>query len=66
MELDRDELRDFLNEKVLLYNHPDFLNGDPVQIPHMYTEKEDIEIAGFLTAVISWGNRASILRRAVT
>jgi uncharacterized protein (TIGR02757 family) len=62
--LELNEIRDFLNEKVLQYNHPDFLNGDPVQIPHMYTKKEDIEIAGFLTAVISWGNRASILRRA--
>jgi len=64
MEPDRDELKDFLNEKVLQYNHPEFLERDPVQIPHLYSEKEDIEIAGFLTAVISWGNRATILKRA--
>jgi uncharacterized protein (TIGR02757 family) len=58
------ELREFLNEKVLQYNNPDFIEHDPVQIPHRYSAKEDIEIAGFLTAVISWGNRTSILRSA--
>ena len=56
--------RDFLNEKVLQYNRPDFIELDPVQIPHLYTYKEDIEIAGFLAATISWGNRASILKSA--
>jgi uncharacterized protein (TIGR02757 family) len=64
MELKTDDLRDFLNEKVSLYNRPDFIGSDPVQIPHMYTIKEDIEIAGFLTATISWGQRASIIKSA--
>ena len=64
MGLDRNELRDFLDEKVLQYNHPGFLELDPVQIPHMYAEKEDIEISGFLTAIISWGNRSAILKSA--
>jgi len=64
MELRSDELRDFLNEKVLQYNHPDFIELDPVQIPHLYTEKEDREIAGFLAATISWGNRVSIIKSA--
>ena len=65
MGLDLDKLRDFLNEKAVHYNHPGFLESDPVQIPHMYTEKEDIEISGFLTAVISWGNRSAIIRSAL-
>lgn len=64
MGLDRNELKDFLEEKVLQYNHPGFLELDPVQIPHMYTKKEDIEISGFLTAIISWGNRSAILGSA--
>ena len=64
MELRSDELRDFLNEKVLQYDHPDFIELDPVQIPHLYTEKEDREIAGFLAATISWGNRVSIIKSA--
>ena len=55
------ELKEFLDEKVLLYNHPRFIESDPIQIPHLYTLKEDIEIAGFLTATISWGNRKMII-----
>lgn len=58
------ELRDFLNEKVLQYNGKDFIETDPVQIPHRFQSKEDQEISGFLTATISWGNRKSILTNA--
>ena len=58
------ELKDFLNEKAALYEQPKFIETDPVQIPHLFTQKEDIEIAGFLTATISWGNRKSILTNA--
>ncbi len=64
MELEFEEMREFLNEKALQYNHPDFIVMDPIQIPHLYEEKEDIEIAGFLVATISWGNRISIIRNA--
>ncbi|WP_396149743.1 TIGR02757 family protein [Flavobacterium sp.] len=58
------ELKEFLDEKVLLYNHPKFIESDPIQIPHLYTLKEDIEIAGFLTATISWGNRKMIINNS--
>jgi len=64
MESNLKELKDFLEEKVLLYNNKSFIDLDPVQIPHMYSEKEDIEISGFLTAVISWGNRMTIIKNA--
>ncbi|WP_426095037.1 TIGR02757 family protein [Flavobacterium sp. DSR2-3-3] len=55
------ELKDFLDEKVLQYNTPDFIESDPVQIPHLFSLKEDIEIAGFLSATIAWGNRKMII-----
>lgn len=58
------ELKGFLDEKVQQFNKPDFIEGDPIQIPHIYSNKEDIEISGFLTAVISWGNRRSIINNA--
>ncbi|RKE95262.1 TIGR02757 family protein [Ichthyenterobacterium magnum] len=58
------ELRDFLDSKVSQYNHPRFIESDPIQIPHLFTKKEDIEIAGFLTATIAWGNRKSIIKNA--
>lgn len=58
------ELKEFLDYKVEQYNTPDFISSDPVQIPHQFSSKEDIEISGFLTATISWGNRKSILKNA--
>ena len=58
------ELKEFLDFKVEQYNTPQFIETDPVQIPHLFSRKEDIEISGFLTATISWGNRKSILKNA--
>jgi uncharacterized protein (TIGR02757 family) len=58
------ELKSFLNEKADQYNSPDFIEDDPIQIPHRFSVKQDIEIAGFLAATISWGNRKSIIRSA--
>lgn len=58
------ELKEFLDFKVDQYNTSQFIETDPVQIPHLFKRKEDIEISGFLTATISWGNRKSILKNA--
>ena len=64
MKLNKSELKEFLDAKVIQYNRPDFIELDPVQIPHLYSVKEDIEISGFLTATFSWGNRTSIIKSA--
>ena len=58
------DLKEFLDEKVILYNTPKFIASDPIQIPHRFSKKEDIEIASFLTSIISWGNRTMIIRNA--
>jgi len=58
------ELKEFLDEKVIQYNNPKFIESDPIQIPHLFTKKEDIEIAAFLTATISWGNRTMIIKNS--
>ena len=62
--MNRSELKEFLDEKVVLYNNPSFIDSDPIQIPHQFTQKEDIEIAAFLTATIAWGNRKMIIGNA--
>ncbi len=59
------ELKEFLDAKVKEYNRPSFLSTDPIQVPHHFTLKEDIEISGFLTATIAWGNRKSIIHNAL-
>ncbi|NOX47398.1 MAG: TIGR02757 family protein [Chlorobi bacterium] len=58
------ELHNFLEEKYDRYNRPDFIESDPISIPHQFTRKEDIEISAFLTATIAWGNRKMIIRNA--
>ncbi|MCB9202434.1 MAG: TIGR02757 family protein [Flavobacteriales bacterium] len=58
------DVKDFLLEKAHLYNHIDFIENDPIQIPHKFAKKEDIEISAFLTSTIAWGNRKNIIRSA--
>lgn len=58
------ELKDFLDQKVQQYNTFDFIESDPVQIPHLFTQKEDVEISGFLSATIAWGNRTMIIKNS--
>ncbi|KDN56248.1 TIGR02757 family protein [Flavobacterium seoulense] len=62
--MNKTELKDFLDQKVIQYNTLDFIESDPVQIPHLFTQKEDIEIAGFLSATIAWGNRKMIIKNS--
>ncbi len=62
--INKTELKEFLDSKVEQYNNPRFIESDPIQIPHRFSEKEDIEIAAFLTATIAWGNRKSIINNA--
>lgn len=61
----RDDLKEFLDEKVQEFNRPEFIETDPIRVAKQFSEKENIEIAGFLTATISWGNRAAIIKNAV-
>ena len=58
------EIKDFLDFKVNEFNRPEFIEIDPISIPHRFSLKEDIEISAFLTATISWGNRKAILGAA--
>ncbi|CAN5334609.1 TIGR02757 family protein [soil metagenome] len=58
------DLAGFLEEKYDKYNRIDFIESDPVSIPHQFSKKEDIEIAGFLAATIAWGQRVTIINNA--
>jgi uncharacterized protein (TIGR02757 family) len=64
MKLSKTELKDFLEERFDKYNGPDFITSDPISIPHQYSKKEDIEISGFLSATIAWGQRVTIINNA--
>lgn len=56
-------LKEFLDEKVDLYNHQGFILNDPIQIPHEYKKLQDIEIAAFFAATLAWGQRKTIINK---
>jgi uncharacterized protein (TIGR02757 family) len=58
-------IRQFLEEKVKIYNRDEFIRDDPIQVPHQFNRRENIEIAAFLTATIAWGRRDTIIRNAI-
>jgi uncharacterized protein (TIGR02757 family) len=60
----KNELRDFLEKKVLEFNHPSFIAADPVSVPHRFSKKQDIEISAFFAAVFAWGNRTTIIQKS--
>jgi len=62
--MNENDLKEFLEIKVELYNSPSFIVNDPISIPHLFTKKQDIEIAGFFAAVFAWGNRTTIISKS--
>ena len=57
------DLKDFLDQRVVLYNQPGFIDQDPISIPHRFSRKQDIEIAGFMAATLAWGQRKTIIQK---
>lgn len=64
MNFTHQQLFELLEEKAAFYNNPDFIETDPISIPHLFTKKEDIEIAGFLAATLAWGQRVTIINKS--
>jgi len=57
-------IKEFLDKKVDEYNQPFFITDDPISVPHSFTKKQDIEIAGFFAAMFAWGNRTTIIQKS--
>ncbi len=57
------DITDLLNQKVVQYNQPGFIDNDPVSIPHLFNKMQDIEIAGFFAAILAWGQRVTIISK---
>ena len=60
------KLKDFLERKVEEYNRPSFIEHDPISIPHLFSKKQDIEIAAFFASIFAWGNRTIIINKSKT
>jgi uncharacterized protein (TIGR02757 family) len=59
-----EQLKDYLDQQVRVYNQISFIDNDPISIPHRYTRLQDIEISAFWTAMLSWGQRKTIINKA--
>jgi uncharacterized protein (TIGR02757 family) len=57
------DLKAFLDAKVVQYNQPEFIQNDPIVIPHQFTLKQDVEIMGFWAATLAWGQRVTIIKK---
>jgi uncharacterized protein (TIGR02757 family) len=62
--VEQKKLKEFLDSRVVLYNQPSFIKDDPICIPHLFTKKQDIEIAGFFAAIFAWGGRTTIINKS--
>lgn len=56
-------LKEFLDGKVNEYNQPQFIDNDPILIPHLFQYKQDIEVMGFFAAIFAWGQRKTIINK---
>lgn len=56
-------LKAFLDSKVDQYNRVQFIENDPIVIPHQFSVKQDIEIMGFFAAMLAWGQRKTIINK---
>lgn len=62
--MNKKTLKEFLDKKVDQYNQPSFIKDDPISIPHLFTTKQDIEIAGFFASIFAWGTRTTIIQKS--
>lgn len=57
-------IKNLLDQKVNQYNHIDFIEKDPISIPHLFTKQQDIELAAFFAAIFAWGIRTTIIQKS--
>lgn len=59
-----EKIKSILDKKIIEYENPAFITNDPISIPHSFSLQQDIEISGFWTAMLAWGNRKTIINKA--
>lgn len=57
------DIRQFLDDKVKSFNQPGFIENDPICIPHLFSDRQDIEIMGFFASILAWGQRKTIINK---
>jgi uncharacterized protein (TIGR02757 family) len=62
--MDKKQLKSYLDGIVDQVNKIDFIKDDPISIPRAYDRLEDIEISAFWVAMLSWGQRKTIINKS--
>ncbi|MEX0647966.1 MAG: TIGR02757 family protein [Balneolaceae bacterium] len=57
------ELKPFLDDINSRVEQPGYIQHDPVQFMHAFSDKRDMEIAGFLAATMAWGRRDIVISK---
>jgi uncharacterized protein (TIGR02757 family) len=61
---EKGKIKDFLDKKLEMHFNQSFILSDPICIPHLFSKKQDIEIAAFFAAIFAWGNRTTIINKS--
>ena len=64
LNINQQELKSYLDSCVKKFNTPDFIENDPISIPHQFSRKQDIETMGFWVSMLAWGQRKTIINKA--
>ncbi len=56
------DVKILLDSKAAEFNSTAFIPHDPISIPHRFSKKQDIEIAGLFAATLAWGQRKTIIQ----
>ncbi len=56
-------MKKLLDELRKKYETKDFIKNDPIQFPHKYKNREDIEIAAFISALFAFGRRELFIKK---
>jgi len=57
------KLKQQLDDYVSKYETKEFIKDDPVQFVHRFKNKDDIEIAGFIASMFSYGKREAFIAK---
>lgn len=60
-----EQIREILEHYYALCHRPEFIEDDPISIPHRFSQKQDIEIMGFFAAILSWGQRVTVINNCL-
>lgn len=60
-----ENLKELLDQYVEKYNNANFIENDPISVPHQFKKTQDIEISAFFAAVFAWGQRPTIIKKSM-